>query len=918
MAADVRTGRQAALRRSLAVRRFLSRFANLFRGRRAERDMTREIEAHLALLQDEFESKGMSPREARLAARRAYGGVEQTKELHREARSFIWIEQFIKDVRYGWRNLRRSPGFTITAIAAIALGIGANTAIFSVVNSVLLKPLPVPKPERFVVLMNTFVSDEGEAGDNVYASPARFVHWRAQSSVLQDVSAFNSASMNYTGGETIEQWQATRMSADGFRLLGLPIIHGRGFTAEEDLPNGPRVAVISADLWRRRFASDSQILGKTILLSSDPYTVIGVVDGSRNLLDELGSNQDLPSDVYVPFQIDPNTSEQGQGFFVAARLKPGVTIEQAKERLQTSAKEYRTKFPQILGPTDGFTVKTVREFVVSNLRILLLVLAGAVCLVLLIACANVANLLLARAAGRQREIGIRVAIGAGRGRVIRQLLTESVLLSLAGGALGLLIGYGGIQALLASGNADELPPGSMVGIDWHVMGFALALSLLTGLVFGLLPALQGSRVDLNTVLKDSGGRWGTGLRQNKARAALVIGEVSLAVVLLVGSALLIRTFVALYKVDRGFETKNVITLQTSLTGPKYLKSAGAAATIGDALERVRSLPGVVAASATDCCVPMQGNLGLPFDIVGRPSTDKPHSGEGGWTIISPGYFDVFKIPVKRGRVFTDRDDASSPPVAVINERMAKEYWKDGDPLNDRIVIGKGVGKDYEDNQARQIVGIVGDVRQGATDRVPGPRMYVPHAQLPDAIGAQLVRLTPTTWIVRTQANTEGLVKEIQEQVRQSTGLPVFNVHSMDEVVRLSTGQQQFNALVMTIFGCAALLLAAIGIYGLMSYTVAQRTQEMGIRLALGAEARQLRNMVLGQGMSLVLAGVVIGLGAAWGVSRLMESLLFGVKPRDPIVFVAVPLVLGAVALVSIWLPARRALRLDPAVALRHE
>jgi len=900
------------------VRRFFARFANLFRSHRAEREMTREIDAHLALSQEEFEHQGMSPEDARRAAKRAYGGVEQTKELHREARSFVWIEQLFKDIRYSARNLRRSPGFTITAIAAIALGIGANTAIFSIVNTVLLKPLPVPDPDRFVLLMNTSVSDEGGADDNAGASPARFIHWRAQSSVLQEVSAFRPGSMNYTGGEVIELWRSTQMSADGFRVLGLPIIRGRGFTAEEDLPNGPRVAVISADLWRRRFASDPQIIGKKVLLSSDPYTVIGVVDGSRNLLDILGSNQELPSDVYVPFQIDPNTSDQGQSFGVLGRLKPGVTLEQAKERLQASANEYRAKFPQALGPKDGFTVRSLREVVIANLKILLLVLAGAVGLVLLIACANVANLLLVRAAGRQREIGIRVAIGAGRGRVIRQLLTESVLLSFAGGSLGLLLGYGGIRALLASSNADNLPTVSYISMDWRVVGSTLALSLLTGIIFGLLPALQGSRVDLNTVLKDSGGRWGTSLRQNKARAVLVISEVSLAVVLLVGSALLIRTFVALYKVDRGFETKNVITLQTSLTGPNYARAASTTAAVHGALERVRSLPGVVAAGATACCVPLQGDLSLTFDIVGRPATDKSHTGGGGWTTISPGYFDVFKIPVKRGRVFTDRDDAASPPVVVINEAMAKEFWKDGDPLKDRIEIGKGLGEDYDDHQVRQIVGIVGDVRQNLLESVPGPRMYVPQAQLPDAIGAYLVHIAPTAWLVRTQSNTEGLVKAIQEQLRQATGLPVFEVHSMDEVVSLSTGQQRFNMQLMTVFGCSALLLAAIGIYGLMAYTVEQRTQEIGIRLALGAEATQLRNMVVRQGMSLALAGVVIGLCAAWGVSRLMESLLFGVKPRDPIVFVAVPLALALVALLAVWLPAKRALRVDPAVALRHD
>jgi len=407
------------------------------------------------------------------------------------------------------------------------------------------------------------------------------------------------------------------------------------------------------------------------------------------------------------------------------------------------------------------------------------------------------------------------------------------------------------------------------------------------------------------------------LRQNKARAALVISEISLAMVLLIGSALLIRTFVALYRVDRGFQTANVITMQTSFSGPKYATSAAVAAASRDALERVRSLPGVLAASST-CCAPLQVDLNATFDIMGRPAGDKPNTGRGAWATASAGYFDVFQIPLKRGRVFTDRDDAASPGVVVINERMAKEYWKNSDPLNDRLLIGHGPGGNSGDDPPRQIVGIVADVRQSALNTTPKPMMYVPRAQIPNATNATLSGIVPMSWTVRTQKNTDELVKEIQEQVRQSTGLPVFNVQSMDDVVRLSIGQQQFNALVMTIFGCSALLLAAIGIYGLMSYTVEQRTQEIGIRLALGAEATQLRNMVIRQGMSLALAGVVIGLGAAWGVSRMMESLLFGVKPRDPIVFVAVPLVLASVALLAVWLPARHALLVDPAVALRHE
>jgi predicted permease len=630
------------------------------------------------------------------------------------------------------------------------------------------------------------------------------------------------------------------------------------------------------------------------------------------------------SEVYVPLQIDPNTNDQGDLFDVVARLKPGVTLIQAQARLQASAADYRVKFPKELGPKDSFTAKLYREKLVGDARPLLLILLGAVGLVLLIACANVANLLLVRAVGRKREIAIRTAIGAGRGRVIRQLLAESVLLSFAGGALGLLLGYGGIRALLAVNTAD-LPMvgkgGTEVNIDWRVMGFTLAVSLVTGIVFGLFPALQSARTDLNSVLKDSSGRWGTGVRHNKARAVLAIAEVSLAVVLLVGSALLIRSFAALYAVDLGFETKNVVTMGVLLAGPKYSKSVELADTVRSGLERLRALPGVVAAGTT-CCLPLaQGNYSLNFDIVGRPPATLSSSQDVGWATVSPGYFDVFKIPVKRGRAFTDRDDNKSPAVVVINERMAQQYWKDTDPLGERIVIGQETGiNQFKDEPMRQIIGIVGDVRDEALDSKPHPVMYVPQAQLPDAVNQLFFPLLPMEWIVRTQGEPRALIPSIQEQVRQATGLPVpvNDLGSMDQVVWAQTGRQRFSMLLMTVFGCAALLLAAIGIYGLMAYTVEQRTQEIGIRLALGAEARQFRNVLVGQGMSLALAGMVIGLGAAWGVSRLMESLLFGVKPRDPIVFAAVPVVLGAVALLSVWLPAKRALRVDPAVALRHE
>jgi putative ABC transport system permease protein len=828
------------------------------------------------------------------------------------------MDTVLSDLKYSIRIFLKSPDFTITVMLALALGIGATTAIFSVVNAVLLKPLPIFDSDRFVMLMSTWVSETGERKSFSDASPAKFEHWRAQSSVVQDVSAFVPGVINYTRGDVMEQLRSMRASSDFFRCWAIKILRGRTFTPEEDLPNGPRIALISQGLWMRRFAGDPQILGKTILLDGEPYVVIGIAADSPSL-GEFGP----PPDVYVPFQLDPNTRDLGDFFKVVARLRRGVTLEQAKARLQTSVGEYRAKFPSSLafGPKDGFNILRFRDAIVGDTRPLLLILLGAVGLVLLIACANVANLLLAQATGRRREIAIRAAMGAARGRMIHQLLTESVLLSFVGGALGLWLGYAGIRALLAVNTAD-LPlvgqNGSAVNIDWRVAGFAVAVSLVTGIVFGLFPALQASRVDLNSILKDSGGRSGTGLRQTKVRAGLVVSETGLAVILLVGSALLIRSFVALYRVDRGFETKNVVTMRTALTDPKYLKSVGAANMIRNGLQHIRLLPNVVAASTT-CCLPLlQGFYGQPFEIIGKPPANGQDVPAGGWSVVSPGFFDVFQIPVRRGRTFADRDDERASPVVVINERMAKEYWKDDDPLRSRIVIGRGMMKEFKDEPRRQIVGIVGDMRNERLNADPLPMMYVPQAQLPNAENAWLARNGQMVWILRTRGAPNRLVPAIREQLRRTTGLPVSNILSMDEVMSLSTEKQRFNMLLMTVFGCAATLLAGLGIYGLMAYIVEQRTKEIGIRLAIGAEASQVRNMVVGQGMSLALVGVILGMLAAWGLSRLMESMLFGVKARDPLVFLAVPAMLGAVALMAVWLPANRASRVNPTDTLRYE
>jgi putative ABC transport system permease protein len=598
-----------------------------------------------------------------------------------------------------------------------------------------------------------------------------------------------------------------------------------------------------------------------------------------------------------------------------------VSLEQAKTRVAASAEEYQRKFPNALGPNGGFSVDPIRDVLVRNVRQSLFVLGGAVSFVLLIACANVANLLLVRATGRRREIAIRAAIGGSRGRIIRQLLTESVVLSLAGGILGLIFGVVGMRALLQI-NTAGLPrvgeAGAAVGVDWRVMAFAFAVSVLTGVVFGLIPALQSSKTDLTTTLKESSGRSGTGFRQNKARSILVVTEVALALVLLIGSALLIRTAVALGRVNPGFDATNVLTMRMSLAGPRFQNAQGVEQMVRNGVEELKTVPGVVEVGAT-CCVPLTGGYGLPFTIIGRPVEGPgPFHGGGGWMTVSPGYFEVFKIPVKRGRTFNERDTGSSPPVVVISEAMARQYWADKDPLNDRLTIGRGIMREFAGEPDRQIIGVVGDVRNGGLDNEPGPMMFIPQAQVPDLVNALNLRLTPMAWLVRTQTEPMSLSSAIQEKLRQSTGLPVSDVRSMAQVVSRSVSRQKFNMWLMSVFGASALLLAAIGIYGLMAYSVEQRTQEIGIRMALGAQASQVKNMIVRQGMVLAIVGVAIGLGFAFGLARFIATFLFGVGKWDPFVFVAVPAVLTLVAFIAVWLPAGRASRVDPIVALRYE
>lgn len=811
------------------------------------------------------------------------------------------------DIKHSLHMFLKNPGFTLAAVAALALGIGANTAIFTVVNAVLLKPLNYPSADRIVEFLLTSPGGNGDI-----ASIPKFHIWQQQTSAFKEVAAYDFAGPGFNiTGDHPEQIHGIHVTEGYFRLFGAPVLLGRTFTPQEDAPNGGKVVVLSYGLWQRKFGGDPNVIGRALSLGTDPYTIIGVLGKDYR--------SDPEADIWLPFQFEHVSTNQGHFFRAAGMLKPGVTLAQANAQMKLAAAAYHRAYPES-NPQQSFAVEPLRDSIVGDVRNSLLILLGSVGLVLLIACANVANLLLVRATGRKREFAIRAALGASRAQIIRQLLTESVLLSVTGGILGLLLGFIGVRALLAVSPAG-LPRigenGAAVGLDWRVLAFTLAVSLLTGIVFGLFPAISASRADLNSSLKESSNRSGTGFRQSKARSLLVISEVSLALVLLVGSALLIRTFIALHSVNPGFNPHNILTLEMSLTGDRFQKTAGVAELSREARERLSAIPGVESVTA-GCCLPLEGKFGLPFNIVGRPPVKGKDTPGSGWMSVSPGYFDVFRIPILRGRAIKESDTAGAPGVVLINETLAKQYWPKQDPVGQQIIIGKDVGPEFEE-PARLIVGVVGDTHAGGLNRAPGPMLFVPQAQVTDGMTALNARITALIWSVRTHGDPHQAANAITEQLRQASGgFPVARVRTMDEVVGHSTARENFNMLLLTIFGGVALVLAAIGIYGLMAYSVQQRTQEMGIRMALGADRGAIRKLVVWHGMRLTIIGVVVGIAAAFGLTRLIASFLFGVKSWDPMVFITVPLILGAVALLAVWLPATRAAKLDPMQALRVE
>jgi predicted permease len=811
------------------------------------------------------------------------------------------------DIKHALHMFLKNPGFTLAAVAALALGIGANTAIFTVVNAVLLKPLSYPNADRIVEFLLT-----SPGGSGTTASIPKFHNWQRQTSVFKEVAAYDFAGPGFNvTGDHPEQVHGIHVTEGYFRLFGAAVLLGRTFTPQEDAPNGGKVVLLSYGLWQRKFGGDPHILGRSLSLGNDPYTILGV----------LGKDfrSDPEADIWLPFQFEPNSTNQGHYFQAAGMLKPGVTLAQANAQMKLAAAQFHRDYPES-NPQQSFAVEPLRDSIVGDVRNSLLILLGSVALVLLIACANVANLLLVRATGRKREFAIRSALGAGRAQIIRQLLTESVLLSVTGGVLGLILGFIGVCALLAVSPAG-LPRigenGSAVGLDWRVLAFTLAVSLLTGILFGLFPAFHASRADLNSSLKESSSRSGTGFRQGKARSLLVISEVSLALVLLVGSALLIRTFIALHSVNPGFNPHNILTLEMSLTGDRFQKTAGVAELSREARERLSAIPGVESVTSA-CCLPIAGQFGLPFNIIGRPPVTGKDTPGSGWMDVSPNYFDVFRIPILRGRAINESDTASAPGVVLINETLAKQYWPKQDPVGQQIIIGKDVGPQFEE-PARLIVGVVGDTHAAGLGRPPVPMLFVPQAQVTDGMTSLNARILPLNWAIRTHGDPHQAANAIIEQLRQASGgFPVARIRTMDEVVGSSTARQNFNMLLLTIFGGVALVLAAIGIYGLMAYSVQQRTQEMGIRMALGADRGAIRNLVVWHGMRLAILGVVVGIAAAFALTRLIASFLFGVKTWDPLVFITVPLILSAVALLAVWLPAARAAKLDPMQALRVE
>jgi predicted permease len=865
-----------------------------------ERELDEELRYHIEQQTEQNIRLGMNPEEARYAARKAFGGVEQAKERSRDARGVRWLEDLWRDLRYGARMLAKNPGFTLVAALTLALGIGANTAIFSVVNGVLLRPLPYKDPQRLVTVFAPRRMDQ-----EFLISSGGFTVLRHQNQVFEQVAAFLPMldSSSITGDGEPEYLGGVTVSANLFTLLGVEARYGRTFLPEEEKPGANRVVVISHGLWRRRFGSDHKIIGRTISLNHEPYTVIGVMPPGFQFPPGGTSNGWLPLeiDIYIPLALTPEEiNNQGKALPVIARLKSQVGIEQAQAEMTGVAARIKRQYPDT-NRDESIRLAPYHQQMVGRVRLALLVLLGAVGFVLLIACANVANLLLARAAGRRKEMAVRVALGAGRRRVIRQLLTESVLLAVLSGSLAMLVAFWGVS-LLQTIIPENLPRADEIGIDGRVFGFTLLISLGAGILFGLIPALQASKVNLSDALKD-GGRSSGGSGHNRLRNLLVVSEVALALALLIGAGLMSRSFIRLMSVDPGLDPRNVLTADIRLSRSKYSRPQQAVF-FQQLLERLRAVPGIQAAGVV-YPMPLSGmEENVAFDIEGQPPPAPGDQRTAGPRGVGPGYFKAQGIQILKGRVFTEIDGGDTPPVVVINEALARRYWPDQDPIGRRISFDSRNGQPIW----RQIVGVVKGVRHMALSEEPRSEFYTPFTQYPLAF---------MTLVARTDGDPLNFVAAVRGQVQVvDKDQPISNVRTMEERLASAVSQRRFNLILLSIFAGLALSLAAIGIYGVMSYLVAQRAHEIGVRMALGAQTGDVLKLVIRQGMGLALTGVSIGLIIAFGLTRLLRNLLFGVSVTDPLTYFVIALLLATVALLACYLPARRATKIDPLVALR--
>jgi putative ABC transport system permease protein len=859
-----------------------------------DRELTEELSSYVEMLTEKNMKDGMNEQDARRAAMIEVGGVEQVKEEVRAGRAGSGLESFMMDVRYGMRSLLKKPGFTLTAVIALALGIGANTAIFSVINGVLLRSLAYANPEKIVMLWER--SANSTNARNV-VSPANFLDWRKQSTSFEHMAAAMDQRVNLTGGGgEPEEIKVQLVSQPFFAALGVQPTLGRSFTAEEDREGNHFVIVLSNELWRTRFGADPAIVGKQATINGRQRTILGVMPPGFHFLD----NQ---TRAWVPLALDPAVNYRetsGRFLRVVARLKPGVSVQQAQSELTGIARQLELAHAKF---NTGWSVNIVpmHEQVVGEIRPILVVLLAAVAFVLLIACANVANLLLSRAASRQRELALRAALGASRRRLVRQMLTESVLLAVMGGIVGVCLAYWGIQLLIGFG-PDNIPRLNEISLDPRVLAFTFGVSLLTGVLFGLVPALQASRPDLNDALKE-GSRGSTGGRSRTLRNVFVVAEVALALVLLIGAGLMIRSFMRLQSVETGFNPENVLTMRVQLPGRKYAEPHQKTDFFKQAEARIAAIPGVQAVGSISY-LPLTGPAARDgFKIIGQPDPAPGQEPPCEVRVVTPTYFQAMGIPLLRGRLLDERD-GKEPRVLLINEALAKKHFPNEDP------IGKRISVTWFDGEVDEIIGVVGDIREGALDKEPEPAIYWPHPREPYS-GMALV--------VRTVGDAAYFATAVQKEIRAiDPDQPVADVRTMKQVISKSIARPRFNTLLLAIFAGVALVLASVGLYGVMNYSATQRTHEVGIRMALGATRADIMRLVVGNGMLLTMIGIGIGVVASIGLTRVMQTFLFGIGATDAVTFIAVSALLIIVALIANYVPARKATRVNPVIALRYE